>query len=362
MVVDVFRVSLCLVFLFGILRCFSFLMNLGNHYGSTPIKKRRGRPKKYEIPGRMSDGSQGGPSQFHGHRAHLPTGARGSQSHQEDAAGDDSILGVSVTGVIEGSFDDGYILSVQIGNSETPLRGVIFKPGHYLPVTAELDVAPHVQMIKRKEVPFPSTSSAPMHRAGRRGRARDSYPLSLPTPSNQLVAYKGKEVSIVPAQLPPPTGSRGTVVPVLLKPVGSPNGVLPSFEAPPITSRPAHLATSKAKQVELTSPRDGMPLSSQTNNGSMEGADKVASSIGRSPENANPVKSSGLTHEQIRDLGQPLLIQPLQAIRSGTPDQSLSMQPPVKGKMTELLLSMQGNVLEKHAAEAWPVEQKNVVK
>ncbi|KAL9268859.1 METABOLIC NETWORK MODULATOR 1-like protein [Drosera capensis] len=357
-------------------------MNVGNRYGSTPIKKRRGRPKKYETPGRMSDGSQGGPSQFHGHRTHLPTGAHGSQSHQEDAAGDVSILGVSVTGVIEGSFDDGYILSVQIGNSETPLRGVIFKPGHYLPVTAELDVAPHVQMIKRKEVPFPSTSSAPMHRAGRRGRARDSYPLSLPIPSNQLVAYKGKEVSIVPAQLPPPTGWRGTVVPVILKPVGSPNGVLPSFEAPPITSRPAHLATSKAKQVELTSPRDGMPVSSQPNNGSMamEGADKVASSIGRSPESANPVKSSGLTHEQIRDLGQPLLIQPLQAIRSGTPDQSLSMQPPVKGKMTELLLSylcvdketnaifcyfhksMQGNVLEKHAAEAWPLEQKNVVK
>ena len=50
-----------------------------------------------------------------------------------------SKVGQAVTAVVESEFDDGYVITGKIGNSD--LRGVLFKPGHYAPVTAENDVA-----------------------------------------------------------------------------------------------------------------------------------------------------------------------------------------------------------------------------
>ncbi|GAB2277801.1 hypothetical protein Dimus_012505 [Dionaea muscipula] len=394
-------------------------MNLGNHYDSTPsvpTKRKRGRPRKdlSFFSGRISDGSQRSHSQNHGGSGHVPSGfgrANGNQPpHEVDPVGDpdDAMVGVAVTGVIEGAFDAGYLLSVRVGDSDTHLRGVVFKPGHYLPVTAENDVAPHVQMIRRNEVPLPSGIRTPVHgNSSRYGRKRNHnqhsmvLPLSVssPPPSNQLVQYKGKQVSttVVPAQLPPPTGSRGTVVPVVLQPVHSADddGALPFFEAPPIASQPAHLAVSKAKQVYSHSLADhglpSPPKSSQAvNDGStsqsMEGggANQSDSSAGRRLHHVKPFdqlvnevakrttttqvetqeesaksKASGLTPEQIRGLSQPLLVKPLQAIRSDAPDQSLSIPRPRKGKMTELLLAVQENSIEKHSADAWHADHKS---
>lgn len=54
------------------------------------------------------------------------------------------MVGQEVTGVVEATLDAGYLLSVRIGDSNTYLRGIVFKPGHYVPVTADNDVAPHV--------------------------------------------------------------------------------------------------------------------------------------------------------------------------------------------------------------------------
>ncbi|XP_058750428.1 mitochondrial distribution and morphology protein 34-like [Vicia villosa] len=65
------------------------------------------------------------------------------------------MLGKMVTGVIEAAFNDGYLVNVKVADSDSFLRGVVFLPGQVTPVTAENDVAPHIQMIKRKEFPIP---------------------------------------------------------------------------------------------------------------------------------------------------------------------------------------------------------------
>ncbi|MED6203430.1 Protein METABOLIC NETWORK MODULATOR 1, partial [Stylosanthes scabra] len=66
------------------------------------------------------------------------------------------MVGQAVSGVIEAVFDAGYLLSVRVGDSDTTLRGLVFKPGRYVPISSENDVAPGVPMIQRDEVPIPS--------------------------------------------------------------------------------------------------------------------------------------------------------------------------------------------------------------
>ncbi|GMH25508.1 hypothetical protein Nepgr_027351 [Nepenthes gracilis] len=376
-----------------------------------PLKRKRGRPRKDQgHPGRYFNSL---PHNVHGQNrenAHIPPGfgtADGNQPQQVDAAdnADDSMVGQVVTGVVEAAFDAGYLLSVRVGGSDTRLRGVVFKPGHYVPVTAENDVAPHVRMIRRNEVPFPAGNQAPAQGNGRRSREKNehraSYSSNWSPVANQLVTYKGKQTLTVPANLPPPVGARGTVVPVVLQPVNFPNGMIPSIEAPPIASQPAHLAASKAKQVsslaEPQSSLDVKPKSLQMNNESTSEPEKtnhhVEGNTSRSPVMAfdqlvNEVvkriqvssgsvvtenecgksvdtsssKASGLTAEQIQDLSRPLLIKPLQAIRSDAIDHSAPASQTQTGKMTELLLAVQENLMEKQGADAQLVDSENLAK
>ncbi|BAU02660.1 uncharacterized protein HKW66_Vig0121850 [Vigna angularis] len=65
------------------------------------------------------------------------------------------MVGKLVSGVIEGTFNAGYLLNVKVANTDAVLRGLVFVPGHFSPVSVENDVAPHVKMIKRKEIHIP---------------------------------------------------------------------------------------------------------------------------------------------------------------------------------------------------------------
>lgn len=109
-----------------------------------PAKRRRGRPRKDSSLKQAEDaqtpGSEGG-------TAYLSQ--RGNRTK-----GTECMVGQAVTGFIEATFDSGYLLSVRIGNSNINLRGVVFKPGHCVPITAENDVAPHAQMIRRSDIRF----------------------------------------------------------------------------------------------------------------------------------------------------------------------------------------------------------------
>ncbi|KAL7087906.1 hypothetical protein ACP275_13G097000 [Erythranthe tilingii] len=101
-------------------------------------KRRRGRPRKDSVQANI-----------------LPADvAPSSEGVHQTARPECVVVGQAVTGVIEATFDSGYLLNVKIGDSDTTLRGVVFKTGHYVPVTAANDVAPHVQMVKRNDVPF----------------------------------------------------------------------------------------------------------------------------------------------------------------------------------------------------------------
>ncbi|XP_059627701.1 uncharacterized protein LOC132270516 [Cornus florida] len=115
-----------------------------------PVKRRRGRPRKDD-------------NQVKKENAHLPVapasdGTRKNQHVEVDqtAGIDDDMVGQVVSGVIEGSFDAGYLLSVKIANSNTILRGVVFQPGLFSPLTAANDIAPNAKMYKRKELPIPA--------------------------------------------------------------------------------------------------------------------------------------------------------------------------------------------------------------
>lgn len=68
------------------------------------------------------------------------------------------MVGRVVSRVIEGNFDSGYLISVNIGNSITRLRGVVFQPKKVNPITAVNDVAPYVKMYNMRDYPFPAVN------------------------------------------------------------------------------------------------------------------------------------------------------------------------------------------------------------
>ncbi|KAJ0261655.1 AT hook motif-containing protein [Hirschfeldia incana] len=99
------------------------------------VKRKRGRPRKHiKLDNDSNDRS--------------PPGFSRTQ-HQRPSLNDEAMVGEEVTGMIEATFEDGFLLSVKTGDSDTMLRGVVFKHGHFHPVSADNDVAPHVPMITR---------------------------------------------------------------------------------------------------------------------------------------------------------------------------------------------------------------------
>ncbi|KAB2078415.1 hypothetical protein ES319_A06G160600v1 [Gossypium barbadense] len=80
---------------------------------------------------------------------------RNKQSEWISDPASSDMLGQMVSGVIEGSFDAGYVLHVKVGDTNTHLRGLVFLPGLFAPITNANDVAPHAKMHKRKDIPIP---------------------------------------------------------------------------------------------------------------------------------------------------------------------------------------------------------------
>ncbi|CAH8388443.1 unnamed protein product [Eruca vesicaria subsp. sativa] len=65
---------------------------------------------------------------------------------------DVNLVGKTVSGVVAGSFDAGYILNVKVDDSDTKLRGFVFARGKVVPVTPANDVAPNVKMFTKEEI------------------------------------------------------------------------------------------------------------------------------------------------------------------------------------------------------------------
>ena len=124
-----------------------------------PMKRKRGRPRKDESQvKRERTPKSNSVSKTHRHGA--------NPSNEDDDH--DEMVGQVVSGVCEGSFDAGYFVTVKVGNTDTLLRGAVFVPGLFTPISAANDVAPYAKMYKRKEIPIPvlnpqsqGSSSAP---------------------------------------------------------------------------------------------------------------------------------------------------------------------------------------------------------
>ncbi|KAJ0247173.1 DNA binding protein [Hirschfeldia incana] len=92
-----------------------------------PAKRKRGRPRKDAS---MTQGES----------------SRGTSPKEEV-----NLVGKTISGEVEGSFEAGFIINVKVKDSDTRLRGLVFARGKVVPVTPENDVAPHVKMFVREE-------------------------------------------------------------------------------------------------------------------------------------------------------------------------------------------------------------------
>ncbi|XP_073146051.1 uncharacterized protein [Henckelia pumila] len=205
-----------------------------------PAKRRRGRPRK-------------DPSLKHAKAAHTAPGFVGTKEYLSQRGdqnnGIDIMVGQSVTGVVEATFDAGYLLTVRIGNSDTNLRGVVFKPGHFIPVTAANDVAPHMKMIRRNEVHIPSE---------KRGRSRGE---KLPIQPGAIVPLKHKYSSPNIAPSVPPLNATGSAVPIVLQPGSGSfsNEISPSDQIPLNTPHSGHMLEFGDNDVHMVEPLTMLP-------------------------------------------------------------------------------------------------------
>ncbi|XP_047178277.1 uncharacterized protein LOC124845257 [Vigna umbellata] len=370
--------------------------------GDVPLKRKRGRPRKYPKPDSeessyilVSQNKRQNP--VRAEQTPVPPGfetVNGSQQFQrgQESHLNNAMVGQLVSGVIEAVFDAGYLLSVRVGDSDTTLRGLVFKPGRYVPVSPENDVAPSVPMIHRNEVSFPSRAAqfqTPLP------KERNEQPVSVhrvetiamngspsvpqiprgAVSSSNLVASSGKNVPSVPGQITHQL-PRGNVVPVMLQPnnfanggpvsnqpsqvntqVSLGSGVISSKEIPvdgnpslvshtqtishstgmQSEDAPAHNQSSshvvnedEAKSMRMPS----MPFEHLVTEvvkriqDPSEAMDNETTDNCKSGDNMVEKDPSGTQEDKVNDVDQPILIKPLQAVQSCPPEISTSAPKP----------------------------------
>lgn len=110
----------------------------------SPIKRRRGRPRKtISLTTILRD--EGVEDEMHILKENSSDLKLKRQKIEHGATifspmVDDSLIGQQVIGVLEGTFDAGYLLSLKVGNKGTILRGVVFSDG--IPISNEKNVPP----------------------------------------------------------------------------------------------------------------------------------------------------------------------------------------------------------------------------
>uniref|UniRef100_A0A7N0VB56 AT hook motif-containing protein n=1 Tax=Kalanchoe fedtschenkoi TaxID=63787 RepID=A0A7N0VB56_KALFE len=209
--------------------------------GSSYLKRKRGRPRKdrtinYEAysPSPCGEGL-----------------ATNVLRHIEPRPAAQLVsVGQPVGGVIEAVFDAGYLLNVEL-SAGTTLRGVIFKPGHYVPFSDENDVAPYAQLIRRNEVLIPSGTQNVLHGSYPvRKRRRRQKPNG--NGNSFSCTFNGAPVDNLPVIAASPISSRCNFVPVVLRPtLVLPNGIRPLAIAPPVVSSISKQLSSIACQGPL---------------------------------------------------------------------------------------------------------------
>lgn len=342
-----------------------------NSYASAgfPMKRKRGRPRKDKSLYRVASVRPRTHENLHRvENAVGPPGASVFKGDHVDQVEDTSsgLVGQAVSGVVESVFDAGYLLAVKIGNSNITLRGVVFKPGHYAPITAANDVAPRVHAIKRNEILLPTQNQSIVHHVDHLGNGSLPHPLH-----NNSVSTKDRHTKSVADPSVPPVQAGGNVIPVL------------ENEA---TVQDAHIAALKGKYVQpITPPSTYDPnksapdsLQSQTmshviprDENSKDGPfDHISLELqqgkeGKSMNSVNmplPAEAEfqgglqsskaqefcNVPEQETSDMNEPLFVEPLRTVHTAYHNQSPFVPNLVGhngiGRMTELLQAVQENL------------------
>eukprot|EP00250_Pteridium_aquilinum_P000346 c10387_g1_i1 orf=491-1180(-) len=118
-----------------------------------PPKRKKGRPPKNRALVPEGENSTVPPPQP------KPDG-RGRKPKPKNSnvvwpAVDSAFVGQQVHGVLDGSFDAGYLLTVRVGNTQTVLRGAVFEPSLSVPISHSNDIAPSIKFISREDMTAP---------------------------------------------------------------------------------------------------------------------------------------------------------------------------------------------------------------
>ncbi|ONI13255.1 hypothetical protein PRUPE_4G212100 [Prunus persica] len=318
------------------------------------MKRKRGRPRKYpklnlEEDTRVPNAQNLNPRVNAGIGIPpVPPGFDGRNEYQSHHAAPnnsttDVMVGTIVSGVIDGAFDGGYLLSVRVGNSHTTLRGVVFKPGRYTSVSAENDVAPDVQMIRRNAIPIPvappKNGSIPTNQV-----PLNSEPTSAAPQAADLATSRVKQVPSVPPS----------------------NGSIPSNQMPIVGNQSSVFEGEQNDDGTCNQPSTETLIQEEAK--SMRRPDipfeKLVTEVVKRIDNPSQAtlqstdihiegsKSTG--NEMENDMDQPLVIEPLQAIQPkghSTPV-SKPLEDSRNGKMSELLQVLQESMREREEPQA----------
>ncbi|KAH6790482.1 hypothetical protein C2S51_005488 [Perilla frutescens var. frutescens] len=176
-------------------------------------KRKRGRPRK------DSNLCREGGSSLENATSFMKSSTSVQVPHDEGKkCEEDWEVGSMVYGVVEGSFDAGYLISVRIGNNLAPFRGVVFQPRKVVAVTAANDVAPQAKMYERREIQVPvvydnnnnnsnlsqgAAGAAPNYSVGNlRMVEEDEVMQAFEVSKKSLLGSNGKECSIPPSSPP----------------------------------------------------------------------------------------------------------------------------------------------------------------
>lgn len=163
-----------------------------------PPKRKKGRPPKNRalLPGGESS------------TAPVPPKAdgRGRKPKRKNGdvvwpAVDSTYVGQQVHGVLDGSFDAGYLLTVRVGNTQTVLRGAVFEPSLSVPISQSNDIAPNVKFVSRGELAAPPLPCLTEH-----ANACTASPSAPPVNSgiNDRAPVPMEEDKRLPSVAPPP--------------------------------------------------------------------------------------------------------------------------------------------------------------
>lgn len=233
-----------------------------------PVKRRRGRPRKSELPPTPSSAKDAVGSQKATGTGTDSTKPRKQRKRKgvevAPASVDVSMIGQQVTGVLDGTFDAGYLLSVRVGSSDMILRGVVFGPGLSVPLSRVNDIAPGVKQVRREEMPLPPASKLPIPpkppTPAKLPIVSPSLPFVVQTPPpppsavpptsavlEAAAAVFGNAVSAASSPAPPSTG---LVAALQQLPGGGYTPDPSTFSQPTFQSESAKQVTQQAKVVQ----------------------------------------------------------------------------------------------------------------